>query len=120
MSHFQRWCTTAIALVGMLIWLTSGAVPTARADVVAYLLNVTVRPGYNFAGADQAIAYGQGICDKIGAAEPFGQIVGDVQTDVGTGDSYQATYLISQAAQELCPAQIWQLRQLAAHYRPQS
>jgi hypothetical protein len=26
--------------------------------------------------------------------------------------------LISQAVNELCPAQIWQLRNSAAHYRP--
>jgi hypothetical protein len=35
---------------------------TARADSVAYLLNVTVRPGYNFANADDALAYGHGVC----------------------------------------------------------
>jgi hypothetical protein len=29
--------------------------PTAAADAVAYLLNVTVRPGYNFADADRAL-----------------------------------------------------------------
>jgi hypothetical protein len=28
------------------------------------------------------------------------------------------SYLLSQAAQELCPAQIWQLRQSAVGYRP--
>ncbi|MDF2825474.1 MAG: hypothetical protein K0R68_2882, partial [Mycobacterium sp.] len=34
-------------------------------------------------------------------------------------DEYGASYLLSQAAQELCPAQIWALRQSAAGYRPQ-
>ena len=32
--------------------------PTANADVVAYLVNVHVRPGYNFPNADAAIGYG--------------------------------------------------------------
>ncbi len=100
----------------------SGAVvsqaPTARAGVVGYLVNVTVRPGYNFANADQAVAYGNGVCDKIGAGEPFVQIVGDIKNDFNTSDEFQATYLISQAAQELCPAMIWQLRQSAGHYQP--
>jgi hypothetical protein len=92
--------------------------PPAQADAVAYLVNVTVRPGYNFANADQAIAYGNGVCDKIGAGEPFAQIVGDIKNDFNTSDEFQASYLISQAAQELCPAMIWQLRQSAAHYQP--
>lgn len=97
--------------------VVSQAAP-ARADVVAYLLNVTVRPGYNFANADQALAYGNGVCDKIGAGQPFAQIVGDINNDFNTSDEFQASYLISQAAQELCPAMIWQLRQSAAHYQP--
>lgn len=32
--------------------------PPAQADTVAYLVNVTVRPGYNFRSADDAIATG--------------------------------------------------------------
>lgn len=91
---------------------------TAHADSLGYLINVTVRPGYNFADANQALAYGQGICDKTVAGEPFAQLVADIKSDLGTDDDFQATYLISQAAQELCPAAIWQLRQSAAHYRP--
>ena len=31
-----------------------------------------------------------------------------------TVDYYQGAYLINQAVNELCPAQIWQLRQSAA------
>jgi Protein of unknown function (DUF732) len=95
-----------------------GVAPHARADAVAYLVNVTVRPGYNFANADHAIAYGRGICDKISAGEQFTQIVRDIKSDFATADDYQGTYLISQAAQELCPANIWQLRRSAAYYQP--
>jgi Protein of unknown function (DUF732) len=94
------------------------AAPTATADAVAYLLNVTVRPGYNFANADQALAYGRGICDKIAAGEGYAQLAGDVKADFNTSDEYQATYLISQAAQELCPNLIWQLHNSAGGYRP--
>lgn len=104
------------ALAG--VGLGLGHTPAAHADVVAYLVNVTVRPGYNFANADQAIAYGNGVCDKMAANEPFAQIVGDIKNDFNTSDDFQATYLISQAAQELCPAMIWQLRRSAAHYQP--
>ena len=38
--------------------------------------------------------------------------------DFNTDDEFSVSYLLSQAAQELCPAQTWQLRQSAAGYRP--
>jgi hypothetical protein len=41
-----------------------------------------------------------------------------VKADVATSDEYQASYLISRAVNELCPALIGQLRNSAAHYRP--
>jgi hypothetical protein len=91
-------------------------VPTAHADQVAYLVNVTVRPGYNFANADHALSYGYGVCDKISQGRPFAALVGDVKGDFNTNDEMQASYLIGQAANELCPAQIWQLRNSAAGY----
>lgn len=94
------------------------AVPVANADTVAYLVNVTVRPGYNFANADQALAYGNGICDKVGRGESYARVIGDIKADFNTSDEFQASYLVSQAAQELCPAMIWQLRNSAADYRP--
>ncbi|MDX1871390.1 DUF732 domain-containing protein [Mycolicibacterium sp. 120266] len=90
--------------------------PAAHADVVAYLVNVTVRPGYNFAGPDAAIAYGQTICDRVSAQMPYGQLVEQVKADFNTADYYQGAYLINQAVNELCPAQIWQLRQSAGGY----
>ena len=67
--------------------------------------------------ADAAVAYGHGICDKV-ARPTYGQVMDDVKTDFATTDEYQASYLISQAVNELCPALIWQLRNSAAHYRP--
>ncbi len=88
----------------------------ASADAVAYLVNVTVRPGYNFANADHALAYGRGVCDKIAAGTPYRQLVADIKSDFRTNDEFQASYLITQAANELCPTQIWQLRNSAAGY----
>lgn len=38
--------------------------PPAGADTVAYLVNVHVRPGYNFPNAEAAIGYGRTICDR--------------------------------------------------------
>src|SRR5262245_47952805 len=91
--------------------------PFARADVVAYLVNVHVRPGYNFPNADAALGYGYGICDKVASGRGFPQVMADVRADFNTSDDFQASYLISQAVNELCPAQIWQLRNSAAHYQ---
>lgn len=92
--------------------------PVAQADNVGYLVNVTMRPGYHFAGPDDALAYGLGLCDDIGAGHPYTAMIDKVKTDQQTGDEFQAEYLINQAAQELCPAQIWQLRQSAGGYQP--
>jgi hypothetical protein len=92
--------------------------PCARADAVAYLVNVTVRPGYNFPNSGAALSYGYGLCDKVSQGPTYPQVMGDVRADFDASDDYQASYLISQAVNELCPALIWQLRNSAAHYRP--
>jgi hypothetical protein len=94
-----------------------GGSPLARADEVAYLVNVTVRPGYAFPGPEAALAYGHGVCDKIDRSEPYGQLIIEIDADFGTSNAYQAAYLVNQAANELCPASIWRLRQSAAGYR---
>ena len=111
-------------LVAGIVLATAGlgaplaSAPSAHADVVAYLVNVTVRPGYNFANADDAVRYGRGICDKVSEGRTYGSVIGDLKTDFNTSDDYQAAYLINQAVNELCPALIWQLRNSAAHYHP--
>lgn len=84
--------------------------PAARADAVAYLVNVTVRPGYDFPDADTALAYGYGVCERVGQGSRYANTVAAVKADFATDDDYQAAYLINQAVNELCPALIWQLR----------
>ena len=113
MSSIGVLAACAVAAAAMLV-----LAPCARADVVAYLVNVHVRPGYNFPNADAALGYGYGICDKVSAGRTYGQVMGEVKADFATSDEFQASYLINQAVNELCPAQIWQLRNSAAHYRP--
>ncbi|MGV0714972.1 DUF732 domain-containing protein [Mycolicibacterium sp. XJ662] len=90
--------------------------PTANADTVAYLVNVHVRPGYNFPNAEAAIGYGNSICDRVANKMGYGELVEQVKADFHTADYYQGAYLINQAVNELCPAQVWQLRQSAAGY----
>lgn len=105
-------------LIAGLAGLTAaiGSAPAAAADSVAYLVNVTVRPGYNFPNGD-ALGYGYGLCDRVARGFTYPQLVGGVKSDFNNDDEYQAVYLINQAVNELCPAQIWQLRQVAVHYR---
>jgi len=92
--------------------------PTADADAVAYLVNVTVRPGYNFVNPADALSYGHGICEKVAAGSGYRDLIEDIKTDFEASDDDQGAHLITQAANELCPALIWQLRNSAAHYRP--
>jgi hypothetical protein len=106
----------AVAALGT-VGLFAAAQP-AHADDIGYLVNVTVRPGYNFPNADAALAYGHGLCDQINSGVRYGQLVNTIKADFNTSDEFQASYLISQAAEELCPAAIWQLRQSAAGYVP--
>ena len=104
-----------LAALALSVVALAGA-PSAHADQVAYLVNVTVRPGYNFPNADAALGYGYSVCDRVGAKVGYAQLVDEVKRDFGTADYYQGAYLINQAVNELCPAQIWQLRQSAAGY----
>jgi hypothetical protein len=106
-----------VSVVLITFSLVSG-VQRAHADSVAYLIEVTVRPGYNFPNADVALVYGYQLCDKVSQGRPYADLIGDVTADFQTGDEFQASYLIDKAVNELCPAQIWQSRQSAAHYRP--
>jgi hypothetical protein len=117
-SGLSRKAAGAIVAAAALCAVTAFGTPDAWADTVAYLVNVHVRPGYNFPNAQAALDYGYGICDKVSAGRGYAQVMGDVKADFNTADEYQASYLISQAVNELCPAQIWQLRNSAAHYRP--
>jgi Protein of unknown function (DUF732) len=107
-----------VASAVLLVLALAAGVPRAHADSVAYLIDVTVRPGYNFANADAALAYGQQLCDKVSHGRSYTDLIGDVESDFNTSDQFQASYLIDKAVNELCPARIWQLRNSAAHYRP--
>jgi hypothetical protein len=107
----RAWIVAPLLAVGYALSVALGT-PSAHADQVAYLVNVTVRPGYGFSNAQAALDYGYGVCDRIDHGVAYRDLLGQVQSDFG-GDDYQGTYLINQAVNELCPADIWQLRQSA-------
>jgi hypothetical protein len=110
----RRAYTTAAVMVAAAL----ATAPSARADEVAYLVNVAVRPGYHFASATDALDYGRSICGRVSQGLVYAQLMRQVKDYLATTDEYQATYLISQAVNELCPSVIWQLRTSAADYRP--
>jgi hypothetical protein len=89
----------------------------APAPEVEYVYDVMVRRHYNFPNND-AVSYGYGICDKLSRGESYAQVMGEVKNDVVPRDEFAANYLVSYAVNLLCPAQIWQLRNSAAHYQP--
>jgi hypothetical protein len=84
---------------------------------VEYLYDVAVRRHNDFPKND-AVGYDYGICDKVSRDESYAQVMGDVKSDVTPDDEVAANYLVSYAVNLLCPDQIWQLRNSAAHYRP--
>lgn len=118
MTAKQFRVLAAVALATGAVGVPFASLQSAHADAVAYLVNVTVRPGYNFANADDAIGYGRGICDKVAQGRTYSAIISDLKADFNAADDYQAAYLINQAINELCPALIWQLRNSATQYRP--
>jgi hypothetical protein len=107
--------TAAVTAQILVLGAVAGA-PASRADSIAYLVNVTVRPGYNFPDAASALKYGYGLCDRVAQGLPFAQLVSNTMADFSSTDEYQANYLISQAVNELCPQLIWYLRNSAANY----
>jgi hypothetical protein len=92
----------------------AGAVP---APEVEYTYDVVVRRHYDFPGND-AIGYGYRLCDKVTQGESYADVMSDVKADITPNDEFAANYLVSNAVGILCPAQIWQLRNSAAGYRP--
>lgn len=63
--------------------LVSGQ-PCARGNAVPYVVNVTVRPGYNFPSADAALGYGHSICDRVAQGRAYADVMGDVNADLVT------------------------------------
>jgi hypothetical protein len=115
-------CALAIAAAaGVAGSVTLALVPrayAAPAPEVEYVYDVMVRRHYNFSNPNEAVDYGHGICDKVSRGESYAQVMGDVKNDIVPNDEFAANYLVSYAVNLLCPAQIWQLRNSAAHYQP--
>jgi hypothetical protein len=100
-------------------WLgAADGAPGARDHVVACLVNVTVRQGYNSANADGVVGDGQTICDTVAQRRAHGSLVGDLKADFDTSDDCRGAHLINQAVNELGPALIGSCAIPHAGYRP--
>lgn len=108
----------AAAVDGGVVATPTPAAHAAPAPEVEYVYDIVVRRHYNFPASTDAIGYGRGICEKVTQGESYGQVMSDVKNDVTPSDEFAANYLVSYAVNLLCPAQIWQLRNSAAHYQP--
>lgn len=84
---------------------------------VEYVYDVMVRRHFDFPNND-AIGYGYRLCDNLRNGQGYPQLMDDVKRDVLPNDEQAANYVVSNAIGILCPAQIWQLRNSAAHYQP--
>jgi hypothetical protein len=107
----------AAAVVGGAAQALPPSAHAVPAPEVEYLYNVTARRHYLFPSND-ALGYGHGICDKITGGASYAGVMNDVKSDVTPNDEFAANYLVSYAVNLLCPEQIWQLRNSAAHYQP--
>lgn len=119
MKH-QKPLVAVIVIAAGALWAGQMPLPDAHAapaPEVEYVYDVMVRRHYDFPGND-AIGYGHGICDKVSRGAGYADVMGDVKRDVTPNDEFAANYLVSYAVNLLCPGQIWQLRNSAAHYQP--
>jgi Protein of unknown function (DUF732) len=117
----KRGMLLASFVVGATFGGVLADVPRAHAvpaPEVEFIYDITVRRQYSFANAADAISYAHGICDKLTNGAGYAQVMGDVKNDVRPNDEYAANYLVSNAVNIFCPAQLWQLRNSAANYVP--
>ena len=91
--------------------------PAAHADEAGFAINVLMMRSFPFANPGVAVAYGWTVCDRVRGQVSYADLMNQVRTELQTTE-FLGGFLINQAVEELCPAQIWQLRESAAGYRP--
>jgi hypothetical protein len=114
----KRSMPLAVLMVAATFGCPAPVADAVPAPDVEFIYDTTVRKQYSFANTADAISYAHGICDKITGGTSYAQVIGDVKNDVQPNDEYSANYLISNAVNIYCPAQLWQLRNSAGKYVP--
>lgn len=113
--------TLATLVAGATVGSVLTPVPRAHAvpaPEIEFIYDITVRRQYSFGSAADAINYAHGICDKLTNGAGYAQVMADAKNDVRPNDEYAANYLVSNAVNIFCPAQLWQLRNSAGNYVP--
>jgi len=113
-SQLVAVVVAAVAVGGLPLAPRAYAAPNPE---VEYVYDMTVRRQYNFPNND-SLAYGHGVCDKVGHGEGYGQVIDDVKRDVTPSDQFAANYVVGYAVNLLCPDLIWQLRNSSGGYIP--
>jgi Protein of unknown function (DUF732) len=114
----KRGMPLALLMAAATFGCPAPAAHAVPAPDVEFIYDTTVRKQYSFANTADAISYAHGICDKITGGTSYAQVIGEVKNDVLPTDEYSANYLISNAVNIYCPAQLWQLRNSAGSYVP--
>jgi hypothetical protein len=114
----KRGMPLAVLIVAATFGGPAPAAHAVPAPDIEFIYDTTVRKQYSFANTADAISYAHRICDKITSGASYAQVIGDVKNDVRPNDEYSANYLISNAVNIYCPAQLWQLRNSAGNYVP--
>lgn len=91
--------------------------PAAQADDLGFIINTTLGPGTSFPNGQAALDYGHNLCDQLAGGVGYPALATQIKNDFGPNE-YKVSYLLSQATEMLCPAQIWWLRESAAGYKP--
>lgn len=108
----------AAVLAAVAVMLTAQPAVAKPAPEIEFTYNVAFRRHYQFPNND-AVGYGRSICDAVQRGDAYSVVVADVRTAITPNDEESVNYLISNAVDILCPAQIWQLRQSSVGYQPQ-
>lgn len=112
LRSLRKWLACLVPLWARPIGsVTLALTPCARADVLTYLVNVAMRPGYNGGDADTTWGYSRSFYDKVPRRRTYALLMGDVKADSDTSDEY-ASYPVSLPVHELCLALIWRCRTL--------
>ena len=114
----KRGMPLAVLIVAATFGGPASAAHAVPAPDIEFIYDTTVRKQYSFANTAEAIGYAHGICDKITGGTSYARVISDVKNDVLPNDEYSANYLISNAVNIYCPAQLWQLRNSAGGYVP--
>ena len=104
-SRLPGSCSSIISLMIAFTPSLENREPDEPAPEIEFTYNVAFRRHYQFPNND-AVGYGRSICDAVQRGDAYSVVVADVRTAITPNDEESVNYLISNAVDILCPAQI--------------